>query len=157
MATAIQRIEHPAPAPHPEFHPGNLKVFRSIPAYHHGIVALRGAVIVYETDTLFREGIQDGSFYVVESQYPAANMPWESWLRAECEDEQRHGRAQPRSPLITRREVVQAIRCSSGEDRWWHRLPSGFTDGPVQGWSIGHSFVGKVVGIYCPQRLGARA
>lgn len=157
MATAIQCIEHPAPAPLPEFHPASLKVFRSIPAYHHGIVALRGAVIVYETDTLYREGVQDGSFYVVESQYPPANMAWESWLWAECEDEHKHRRAQPRSPLKTSREVVQAIRCPGGEDRWWYRLPSGFTDGPIQGWSIGHNFVGKVAGIYRPEGLEPRA
>lgn len=155
-ANAISIIQGAAVTPSPEFHPANLKVFRSIPSRHHDIVVLRGAVIVYETDTLCREGVQDGAFYVLESQHPAANMQWESWLRRECEDGDKHRRAQPKSPLTTRRKVIQALRCPSGEDRWWHRLPSGFTDGPIHGWSIGHNFVGKVVGIYCPERLEVR-
>jgi hypothetical protein len=144
---ALALIESAAPALLPEFQPHRLPVFASIPAYHHDVAVLHGMVVVYDTDTLAKEGVQEGSFYVKETQYPVAGMRWESWLRLECEDQHRDRRAQPRSPLKTRREVVQAVRLRGS---WFLRLASGFNDGPVEEWSLGHDFVGKVVGVYDP-------
>jgi hypothetical protein len=36
------------------------------------------------------------------------------------------------------------------------RLASGFRDGPIHNWAIGHNFVGKVAGIYRPEGLEVR-
>lgn len=153
MATQLA-LREPSPVTalfSPQEEATRLKIFREIPRYHHEVAVLLGMVVVYETDSLFRDSVQDGGLYVTESQYPVAGMRWESWLRYEVEDEDRHRRAQPRSPLKTSRTVVKAVRCPSGKDLWWLRLPSGFSDGPIHGWSIGHNFVGKVVGIYAPE------
>lgn len=128
----------------------DLHLFTSIPEYHHGIATLRGAVVVYATDTLFREGVIDGAFYVIENQHPPSNMEWRRWLRLELADENVERRCQPFSPLTTSRTVVQIVRCPSGQNRWWRRLPSGFSDGPLEHWSIGFNIVGKVVGLYAP-------
>lgn len=123
----------------------DMRVFTSIPEHHHDVVALGGIVAVYETDTLCREPIRDGAFYVVESQYPVGGMSWQSWLDLETA----HGspRAQPHTPLKTRRRVIKAVW---RKDRWWHALPSGFHDGPFDEWAVAFSFVGKVAGVYQP-------
>lgn len=130
----------------------DLRVFTSIPDYHYyGIVALRGAVIVYE-DTLCREGVIEGAYYVVENQHPPAGMTMDRWLEYEWEDS--HRRCQPRSPLKVSRRVVQLLSCKEMPGHWWQRQSSGFNDGPYPDWSIGFNLVGKVVGIYAPGHLG---
>jgi len=131
----------------------DLRVFTSIPRYHHDVVVLRGMVVVFETDGRCREGfIQEGSFYVRESQYPVANMSWDSWLDMECERRAKYKGLQPRSPLSIRREVVRAVRWPRS-DNWALRLSSGFTDGPYHDWAFGCDLIGKVVGIYHPDGL----
>lgn len=141
-----------APAPTSEaFALHGMRVFTEVPEHHHGIVALRGAVVIYETDTLYREKLQDGGFYVIESQHTPSRMQWQTWLRTELQDEHVERRAQPSSPLRTTREVVQLVRRpAGGQDRWWHRLSSGFHDGPFYDWAVALHIVGKVVGIYAP-------
>jgi hypothetical protein len=147
----------PAAPPRSDFDLQDLRLFDRIPEFHHDIVALDGMVVVYDTYILGCEGVQDGSFYVIEHQYPVAGMRWESWLQFEWDDEHRKRRAQPRSPLKTSREVIRAVRCPSGEDRWWFKLASGFSDGPIHGWSVGHNFVGKVVGLFHPNPVERNA
>lgn len=142
----------PAPVDQPEgFQLHGLRVFNRIPAHHHGVVVLRGAVVVYETDSLCREPIQEGGFYVVERQNPRAGRSWTAWLKDELCDAD--GRGGPRSRLSTSREVIQAVRLvRHGHDpKWWYRLPSGFHDGPLQDWAVGLDFIGKVVGLYIPE------
>ncbi|WP_126174355.1 hypothetical protein [Altericroceibacterium xinjiangense] len=128
-----------------DFSFNGMRIFTSIPDYHYDVAALRGMVIVYDRECLSRDPIKEGNFYVVESQYPVGGMSWEMWLELERGD--RTSRAQPSSPLRTRREVVEAVR---RDGRWWHRLPSGFHDGPFQEWAVAHQMVGKVVGLYRP-------
>lgn len=131
-----------------EFNLHDLRIFTSIPDDRfHGIVALRGLVVIYDNEILHREAIIERGFYVRESQYPAAGYSWESWLEREREDIS--SRTQPRGRLEVRREVVQAIRWPS-DNRWSLRLPSGFVDGPYYDWAFGSDLVGKVVGIYQP-------
>lgn len=150
-STALVRRGEVTAPPKPEpFTLPDLRVFSTIPEYHHGIVTLRGAVVVYATDTLYREGLVDGGFYVVERQHTPCGMNWRRWLLLELADEHVERRAQPFSPLTTSREVVQLVRCPGDGDRWWQRLPSGFSDGPLEGWCIGNNIVGKVVGLYAP-------
>lgn len=113
--TALARATQ-VPAPTPEaFALHGMRVFTEIPEHHHGIVALRGAVAIYETDTLYREELQDGGFYVVESQHTPSRMQWRTWLRMELQDEHVERRAQPRSSLRTTREVVQVVRRPAGD------------------------------------------
>lgn len=155
--TARALAASPLPAvisPQPDgFSFSGLRVFDSIPEYHHGIVALRGAVVVYETDSIGREGfIEEGGFYVVERQYPPACMSYGLWLKEEMEDAK--GRAQPWSRLKTSREVIRLYRWPRGNDLWRFLLPSGWSDGPYEGWSMCFGMVGKVVGIYHPGHGG---
>jgi hypothetical protein len=128
-----------------------LRVFTSVPADRdYGIVALRGMVVIYDERPLHTEGILEGAFYVRESQRPASNI-WDDWLRREWEDRDR--RAGPYVPLVTRREVVQAVRFPRSDkttNNWAVRLSRGFIDGPYYDWWFGRDFVGKVVGIYRP-------
>ena len=133
-STALARSAVLPAAPEPFILP-DMRVFDRIPEYHHDIVALRGAVVVYETDSICREDfIEEGAFYVVEHQYTPAGMPYEDWLRREMEDAK--GRAQPWSRLKTSREIVRLYRWPKGDNLWRFLLPSGM--------------VGKVVGIYQP-------
>jgi len=125
----------------------HLRIFERIPDHHHGVVALAGRVVVFETDTLFREGVVDGALYVAESQHPVSGMSWEAWLSYEVEDKSR--RARPSSPLHVTRQVVQ-MRRRPDEDLWYRRLASGFSDGPIHDWAAGFGLIGKVVGIYHP-------
>lgn len=139
----------PAVAPD-EFDLRSFKIFGRIPDHpDFGIVALRGAVLVYDESDLHREGVVEGALYVRESQHPTACMDWERWLDLERDDARRSRRAQPSSPLKTRREVVQAVRAAAG-DRWGLRLASGAIDGPYYEWAFGRNLVGKIVGIYRP-------
>jgi hypothetical protein len=132
-----------------EFSVQDLRIFTSIPDRHHEIVALRGAVIVYDTDSKGREGfVEEGGLYVIEHQYTPAGMPYDSWLRHELEDSIR--RAQPWSKLKTSREVIRLERHPKMTDKWGYRLASGFWDGPLHEWAICFPMVGKVVGIYRP-------
>lgn len=136
------------PQPAPEgFNLAGLRAFASVPE-HCGVTTLRGAVVVYDPDHIHREGVIEGAFYVIESQRPPSSMDYARWL-----EEERHGasrRAQPLSPLTTSRRIVQMVRLAERPDWWWHRLPSGFHDGPLEDWSIGFNVVGKVVGLYAP-------
>ena len=125
----------------------DLRVFDAIPPHRHDIVTLAGAVIVYETDCLCREPIEDGGIYVIESQHPVAGMSYQAWLDREAANPA--PRAQPDSPLKTRREVVQVVQ---KKGHWWQVQPSGFHDGPFSEWTIAHNMVGKVAGIYQPGR-----
>jgi hypothetical protein len=124
-----------------------LQIFSEIPAFHHDVVALSGMVAVYDYECLGREGIEEGGFYVRESQHTPAAMSWDRWLTAELQD--RTPRCQPRSPLKVRREVVRAFRCPQ-TGNWALQLASGFIDGPYHDWSFGTDLIGKVVGIYLP-------
>ena len=151
-STALARADHPLAPPTEEltFAFSDLRVFTSIPAHHHDIIAFRGAVLVFCTD--FRcchETVEEGALYVRESQRPAANMLWESWLRLECEEAFRYRNHCPRSPLKIVREVVQAVRWPR-RDAWALRLASGFVDGPYKDWAFGTDLVGKIVGVYRP-------
>jgi hypothetical protein len=149
-STALTRpAEAMAPA-HAGFTLPELRVFTSVPEHHHGIVALRGAVVVYETDALSREGVLDGAYYVVENQHPPAGMRMDRWLEGEWEGSDR--RAQPRSPLNVSRRVVQLVRCAERPGHWWQLQTSGFSDGPYPDWSVCFNLVGKVVGIYRPSQ-----
>lgn len=135
-----------------EFDFSGIRIFAHVPDHRDlGIVALKGIVAVYDIKPLYSEGIVEGAFYVRESQSPAGCRPWQDWLADEWEERGRR-RAGPTSPLITRREVVRAVRYrrSDQEDNWAARLSSGFTDGPYYDWWFGRDFVGKVVGIYRP-------
>ncbi|WP_324741603.1 hypothetical protein U8326_00050 [Tsuneonella sp. CC-YZS046] len=123
-----------------------LRVFRSIPVHHHDVVALQGYVVVYETDGLCCEEIQDGALYVVENQRPVGGMGWETYDRFNRE----HEPCEPRVRISTSRRVVRVIRRAGEPKRWWHVLPTGYHDGPYADWGVAHSMVGKVVGIYQP-------
>jgi hypothetical protein len=140
----------PAIPPTPsDFSFHGFRIFTSVPDHpDYGTVALHGMVVIYDERPIHMEGLVEGSFYVRESQHPVAAMAWESWLKSEWEDRARRG--QPRSPLKTRREVVQAMRWPYA-DNWSVRLSSGFVDGPYHDWAFGYDFVGKVVGIYRPR------
>lgn len=132
--------------PKPQFGFGDLRVFTSIPDRHHDVTHLLGQVVVYETDGLCREHIQDGCLYVVEDQRPTGGMSWET----HDEFNQRHARGQPRVRIHSSRRVIKAARCHHDPDLWWQVLPSGAKDGPIKGWAMAFNFVGKVVGIYRP-------
>lgn len=124
----------------------DLQVFTSIPEHRHDVVSLLGLVMVYETDALDYEAIQEGAFYVVEDQHPVGGMNWETHDRLNRE----HGPSAPRSRIRTSRRVIRAVRCHHDPSLWWQVLPSGHCDGPIPDWSMAHNFVGKVVGIYRP-------
>lgn len=131
------------------FSSAGLRVYDCTPEHHHGIVSLRGNVVVYETDGICREGfIEDGGLYVIERQYPPASKPYEAWLRIEMKTASRL--AQPYSRLSTSREVVRLIRHPRMANHWAYRLPSGFCDGPFADWAVALPMIGKVVGIYQP-------
>lgn len=150
LALRARLPQHVDPADEFDLH--DLRIFTSIPDHRdYGIVAMHGMVVVYDVRPICTEGIVDGAFYVRENQSPAAARPWSDWVRDEWKDCDR-GRAGPTSPLITRREVVRAVRWPrGGADSWALRLTSGFTDGPYYDWWFGRDFVGKVVGVYRPQ------
>lgn len=124
----------------------DLRVFTTIPP-HHDVVTMRGLVVVYETDSLHRDGIEMGKLYVRENQRPRAGQGWERWLEREwAERRENHS---PSSLLRTEREVVQAITWPrTGGPAL--RLASGFVDGPYHEWAFGRTLIGKVVGLYRP-------
>jgi hypothetical protein len=136
------------------FELSGLSIFTAIPEHRHGIVAMRGMVVVYATDLIGREGIIEGAFYVRESQRPPSCLPWATWLREAVADEAQRRVVGPLSPLTIRREVVQTIRWPRHDD-WAVRLESGWVDGPYHDWAFGHDLIGKVVGIYHPGAAGA--
>lgn len=155
MATTALTVASMLPAPpRPEatFTFPELQVFTRIPPKHHGVASVGGMVVVFDTHSLGREPIIEGAFYVAESQHPPAGMSWEQFLQHESA----RPASEPRGQLVTRRRVVRTLRCASGQDRWWLVQPSGFSDGPICGWALGHNFVGKVVGIYQPAPLQLR-
>jgi hypothetical protein len=127
-----------------------MAIFATIPAHGYGIVVLRGMVAVYDTEILHREDVQEGAFYVRESQRPPSCLPWVTWLREAVADEAEHRTVGPHSPLVIRREVVQAIRWPYPED-WALRLEGGsWVDGPYREGAFGRDLVGKVVGLFIP-------
>lgn len=151
-STALTVVTHlsSVPSPTSDFDLHSLRIFTSIPDHRDiGIVALHGMVVIYDEKPIQLEGIVDGSFYVRESQHPAAAMDWERWLLAEWKCEYRARNGQPSSLLKTRREVVKAMRWPYA-DNWSVRLSSGHIDGPYHGWAFGRDLVGKVVGLYRP-------
>jgi len=130
-----------------------LRVFTRIPKHHHDVTALLGLVLVYETDTLCRDGLEEGALYVVESQHPVAGMSWETYDRFNLKRDPREGRVR----LETKRRVVRLIRPERDPKHWYHVLPSGWHDGPfIDEWRAAQDFVGKVVGIYVPGGLEGR-
>lgn len=146
-ALAMTRALPVATAPDFDFDDHRLRIFTHVPAHDHGIVALRGIVVVYDTQALHYEGVTEGAYYVRESQYTPAGMSWESWLQAEWQTRDR--RVSPYSRLTSRREVVQAIHWPR-PDSWALRLASGAVDGPYIDGLFGFDLIGKVVGIYRP-------
>lgn len=147
MAVAIQPRVAISPEPAPSgFTFDDLRVFTSIPEHHHDVTALLGLVVVYDTDTLCREDIQEGALYVVEDHRPVGGMSWEIYDRLNRE----HGPREPRVRIKTSRRVIRAVRCEHDPGLWWQVLPSGHRDGPIYDWAMAHNFVGKVVGIYRP-------
>jgi hypothetical protein len=131
----------------------DLLVFASIPKHHHDVVALLGLAIVYETDTLGREGITEGALYVVEDQHPVGGMNWETF----DEFNRQHGPCEPRVRIKTSRRVIRAVRGGSGPHNWWQVQQSGYPDGPYYDWAICQNMVGKVVGVYQPASRGERS
>lgn len=127
----------------------DLRIFTSIPRYHHDVAVMRGSVVVYDTECIGRESVQIGKLYIRENQRPYSMMSWEGWLQREWQE--RHRRAGPSVRLRTCREVVQAIN-------WPHegdlalRMATGGVDGPYHDWAFGTDLIGKVVGLYLPHR-----
>lgn len=113
------------------------------------VVPLGGLVAIFDRDTLRREEITEGAYYVRERQRPRASMPWSNWLALETQDAT--PRSGPASPLQIEREVVRAIRWRCG-DQWALQSAEGYTDGPFYDWAFGHDFIGKVIGLYQPRR-----
>lgn len=124
---------------------GDLRVFRSIPN-DHDVVALRGAVAVFDTSALHYEEVEEDSFYVVENQRPVGGMSWETYDQLNAE----RGARQARARIQTERRVVRARRCDHDPSLWWQIQSSGYRDGPFTDWTVSHSMIGKVVGIYRP-------
>ena len=128
--------------------PLTLRIFGEVPD-SCDVVPLRGLVAVYDTDWRF---VRDGGLYVVERQTPVGGMSWETYDRFNRE----HGPREPRCRIKTSREVVQVRRRPGDSDpSWWLVLPSGFHDGPIADWALGHNFVGEVLGLYRPASVGA--
>jgi len=149
LRSSVPQVVDPAD----DFEMDELLIFDSVPDHRDfGIVALKGLVAIYDTTSIYREGIIEGSFYVRENQRPAGHRPWQDWLRDEISHPERN--VGPHSPLTTSREVVRAVRWPRSDkdsDNWAFRLASGFTDGPYYDWWFGRDVIGKVVGIYRPQ------
>ena len=150
-----------------------LKIFASVPprfgvqAVEQNSVLFRaGDVAVYDemwaaerqahgpVDSL----LEAGAIYVTESQRPVASMSWEAWWDG------RKGYCP--SLLEVRRSVVRVGRCNwkGVEDRWMiHPLANQqrgvflCSDGPFDEIQLVNKIIGKVVGIYCPAALDARA
>lgn len=151
MSRALVRIDRSRSTPSPlgnqatGFDFSDLRIFTSIPRYHHDVAAMHGIVVVYDTDCISREGIKTGGLYIRESQRPPAAMPWEEWLKHEWND--REHRHSPYSRLTTRREVVQAVEHPHA-GKMALRMATGGIDGPYHDWAFGLDLIGKVVGIY---------
>jgi hypothetical protein len=125
----------------PEFGTPDLAVFRRVP-HRHGVAVLRGMVVVYDPDAVRWDGLEAGGYYVVEYQRPRSGMTEEMRLRLG-------------SPLQTEREVVRLFQIDrdSVRDLWWLRHSgSTFVSGPMQDFNLADMIVGKVVGIYVPER-----
>lgn len=76
-----------------QFEMPRLRVFTEIPQHHHDVVALLGQVLVFDTEGLCREPIQDGALYVVEDQRPPGGASWEMFDRSNREHNLRWRRA----------------------------------------------------------------
>lgn len=123
-----------------------LRVFSTVPEDHHDVAICLGMVLVYETDTLTRDGIEDGALYVVEDQRPPSGMSWEIYDRLN----RSFWPDQPRVRLKTTRRVVRAVKRIGDPEQWWQVQSSGYRDGPFAGIYVAQNMVGKVVGIYRP-------
>lgn len=134
----------PAASETPDFALDDLRVFHSIPDNSHDVVSLLGMVVVYETDTLARDGLIDGALYVIEDQRPVGGMNWETCDRLNRE----RGPGQPRYRIKTRRRVIRAVKHPNDPCAWFHLQPGGYPDGPIYDWAVADNFVGRVVGIY---------
>lgn len=127
------------------FHSDALKLesFARIPP-GFDVVPLSGMAAVFNPKW---SDIIEGRYYVVESQQPTGGMSWhlydEHVLRCDRD-------GSPRTLLKTTRRVVQAIRRENTGTAWWFVHESGFSDGPIKDWAVGHNIVGEVVGIYQP-------
>ena len=158
MSSALAVVEKGGSMPSPlgaqpnGFDFSDLRIFTSIPRYHHDVAAMHGLVVVYDTDCIGREGIQLGKLYVREHQQPFSNMSWEGWLQREWDE--RHRRAGPSARLRTSREVVQAIHWPYEGDLAL-RMATGGVDGPYYEWAYGSDLIGKVVGVYSPEGIKA--
>ena len=144
------RAALPAIAPDDDPFPlHGLRIFRTVPAHHHDVVALQGFVVVFETGPIGDE-IADGGLYVAEHQRPPGGMNWETFDRLMMQ----HGPAEPRARLKTSRTVVRLVRDAADPALWWHIAAGGWRDGPFEHWGATLNLVGKVAGLYQP---GAQA
>ncbi len=136
-------LTHPTPANcEDEFGAGapSLSVFDHVPK-GHDVVPLGGLVAIF--DSQWRE-IEEGRYYVVESQAPVSGMGWEAYDQFN----EGHAPGEPRVRIKTSRYVIRAVRRPTTGNAWWFVLESGFHDGPIADWAVGHNVVGEVVGIY---------
>ncbi|MBH1944429.1 hypothetical protein I5L01_09305 [Erythrobacter sp. YJ-T3-07] len=131
--------------PNGEFSSGThaLRIFDRVPS-GHDVVPLCGMVAVSHPKWL---EMVEGGFYVVETQHPPGGMVWQTY----DEHVQRYDMdGGPRTLLKTSRRVIRAVRREATGDAWWFIHESGFADGPIKAWAVGHNVVGEVVGIYRP-------
>lgn len=126
----------------------DLAIFNFVPS-GCDVVPLGGMVAIFDRDTLCREEITEGAYYVRERQRPRAGILWSNWLALEARDAT--PRFGPASPLQIEREVVRAVRWRRG-DQWALQSAEGYTDGPFHDWAFGHDVIGKVIGLYQPKR-----
>ena len=146
MPTSSGALPTPYPLQEETFQLTDLRVFTSVPQYHHDVVALLGMVVVYDTHALGREVVEDGGLYVVEDQRPVGGMSWETYDRLNSD----RGQLTPSSQIKTTRRVVRLQHSHNMPECWDHVLPSGARDGPIPHWDVTFNMVGKVVGIYRP-------
>lgn len=120
-----------------------LRSFGRVPP-SFGTVPLSGMVAIY--DPRWFE-IAEGRFYVVESQHPPGGMGWQTY----DEHTRRYDRdGGHRTLLKTERRVIRAMRRPATGTAWWFIQESGFADGPIHDWAVGHNVIGEVVGMYRP-------
>lgn len=141
---ALASIEALPAAPKGDFYTGApaLSSFQSVPS-GCDVTPMGGMVAIF--DVRWSE-IQEGGYYVVESQHPVGGMSWET-----CDQINRSkAPADPRVRLKTARRVVRATRRETTSGAWWFVQEGGFQDGPIADWAVGYNVVGEVVGIYRP-------
>ncbi|XAP76978.1 hypothetical protein ABC955_10280 [Citromicrobium bathyomarinum] len=143
--SALAIADRAIASPEDEFAPGaySLRSFDHVPE-SFDVVPLRGMVAL--ADPRWYE-IAEGRYYVIETQHPPGGMGWETF--DDCV-RRRGSDGGPRPLLKTSRRVVRAVRRTATGDAWWFIHESGFADGPIKAWAVGHNVVGEVVGIYRP-------